>query len=156
MKSESHRAPSRRSSRGFTLVELLIAVAVIGILAAIALVNLMDALQRSRQSRTMASMRNLGSAVQAYDSDNSFLPQNGLTAQELVTVLQSNGLFQNVEYEDGWGFSFQYTANGTNYSLESYGADGADGPADMTRETRTDYRNDIVLVDGRFVASPEN
>ncbi|MBP8846490.1 MAG: prepilin-type N-terminal cleavage/methylation domain-containing protein, partial [Thermoanaerobaculia bacterium] len=52
----------KNRQRGFTLIELLIVVAIIGIIAAILIPNLIDALQKSKQKRTMADMRNLGTA----------------------------------------------------------------------------------------------
>ncbi|RMF71816.1 MAG: prepilin-type N-terminal cleavage/methylation domain-containing protein [Acidobacteria bacterium] len=149
------RSLPQAGHRGFTLVELLITVAVIGIIAAIAVVNLMQALDRSRQSRTMADMRNLASAIQAYDSDVGRLPADGLTATQLVAVVGQNDLFENVTPNDGWRHPFVYRAAAGSYSLESYGKDGLDGPGDISAATRFEFERDIVLVDGGFVASPE-
>src|SRR6478672_5662446 len=60
-----------RKQKGFTLIELLIVVAIIGILAAIAIPNLLTALQRSKQKRTMADMRSIATAWEAYATDNN-------------------------------------------------------------------------------------
>ena len=61
-----------RREKGFTLIELLIVVAIIGIIAAIAIPNLLNAIDRSKQKRTMADMRSVGTAVEEYAIDNNF------------------------------------------------------------------------------------
>lgn len=139
---------------GFTLVELLIAVAIIGILSAMAVVNLRSAIDRSRQRQSMATMRNVSSAIEAYNGDNGYLPTNGITARQLASVL-ARGVFYHVETSDGWDNDLVYTSGSGSYTVESYGRDLADGPQDITRATRDEYDHDIVLTDGHFAFSPE-
>ena len=59
-----------RKQHGFTLIELLIVVAIIGIIAAIVIPNLLNAVDRSKQKRTMADMRSVGTACESYSVDN--------------------------------------------------------------------------------------
>ncbi len=63
-----------RKNRGFTLIELLIVVAIIGIIAAIAIPNLLNAINRGRQKRSMADIRTIGTATEAYAVDMAFYP----------------------------------------------------------------------------------
>ena len=74
----------RLNKKGFTLIELLIVVAIIGIIAAIAIPNLLNAIQRGKQKRTMADMRAVGTAVEAYAVDNNFYPAAGKFQQKML------------------------------------------------------------------------
>lgn len=62
-------------SRAFTLIELLIVVAIIAILAAIAVPNFLEAQVRSKVSRTKSDMRTTATALEAYRVDNNAYPQ---------------------------------------------------------------------------------
>src|ERR1700752_2179546 len=59
----------RNRERGFTLIDLLIVVAIIGIIAALLIPNFLDALQKSKQKRTEADMRNMGTAMFSWLTD---------------------------------------------------------------------------------------
>jgi type II secretion system protein G len=79
---------TQRSSRlkGFTLIELLIVVAIIAILAAIAVPNFLEAQVRSKVSRTLADMRSMRTALEAYAVDNNRYPETDLGVAPLATV----------------------------------------------------------------------
>jgi len=59
--------------QAFTLIELLIVVAIIGILAAIAVPNFLNAQVRAKLARGMADMRNMGTAIESFRLDQNFL-----------------------------------------------------------------------------------
>ncbi|MBN1475407.1 prepilin-type N-terminal cleavage/methylation domain-containing protein [Candidatus Sumerlaeota bacterium] len=63
-----------RPARAFTLIELLIVVAIIAILAAIAVPNFLEAQTRAKVSRAKADMRSLATAIEAYRIDHNRYP----------------------------------------------------------------------------------
>lgn len=66
-----------RKQYAFTLIELLIVVAVIAILAAIAVPNFLEAQTRAKVSRAMSDMRNLSTALESYSVDHDRYPAYG-------------------------------------------------------------------------------
>jgi len=72
-----------RKDRAFTLIELLIVVAIIGILAAIAVPNFLNARMRAKVARSQAEMKGLSEALDMYRLDNNMYPPTPSTAGEL-------------------------------------------------------------------------
>jgi prepilin-type N-terminal cleavage/methylation domain-containing protein len=70
-----HPAPSARRAGAFTLIELLIVVAIIAILAAIAVPNFIDAQARSKVSRALSDLRSTRTAIESYAVDNNTYPR---------------------------------------------------------------------------------
>ena len=139
------------SRDGFTLVELLVTIAIIGILASLAMVALLQALDRAKQRSTMADMRTVSKAIEAYQVDVGRIPQGDLPSiADLLIPYQINV----VPLTDHWSNPLTYTASADSYSLESHGKDGVDGP-NITLGNRADFDLDILLSDGVFIASPE-
>jgi general secretion pathway protein G len=155
------RAPRRKKSAkarngregGFTIVEVLVVTVIISILVAIVVVSLVNALERAKQRATMADMRTICKALEAYQADVGHYPTNGLTIQQLAATLipyQSSV----VPTEDHWRHPYVYTVAANNYSIESYGKDGVDG-AEIDYANRFSFDLDIILSNGVFTASPE-
>jgi len=143
-----------RKDSGFTLIELLIVVAIIGIIAAIAIPNLLNAIDRSKQKRTMADMRSVGTSCEEYSIDNNFYPVQ--TTQGAVTGISANltpTYIKVVPDKDGWNWNIQYgsASGGSGYTVRSLGKDGAkNGNSGQTQ----DFNCDIVFQVGQFTAYP--
>jgi type II secretion system protein G len=153
--------------RGFTLVELLIALAVLGILVVIAVVNYLNAVERGRQRRSMADMRSIATAVEAYAVDfNRYPPPSGFTLPPGLSLpttdLRHAAAYLEPTYlkiaplADGWNSWFDYGTNeqGSDYAIRSSGRLGIPQAGPIYGPT-TDFRDDIIVVNGSFVQYPD-
>jgi len=151
-----------RRQSGFTLIELLIVVAIIGIIAAIAIPNLLNAIDRSKQKRTMADIRSIGTACEEYAIDNNFYPFIGsgaladLTATSAVTLALQPNYIKLVPLKDGWNWAIQYgtLAGGAGYTIASPGKDGIMTTPFVVLQTKI-FNCEIVFMQGQFVEYPE-
>lgn len=143
-----------RRQAGFTLVEVLVVVVIIGVLTAIVLVSLINAFEKSKQRATMSDMRTISKAIETYQIDLGRYPVGGISISQLAAILipyQTSVVPQN----DHWLHPYSYSSDGANnYSIESYGKDGVDG-VDITPATRWQFDRDLILSNGVFTAAPE-
>jgi prepilin-type N-terminal cleavage/methylation domain-containing protein len=141
----------RRGSAGFTLIEMLIVVAMIAILAAIAIQTALYAFDVARLGNTVGSMRGVATVVMAYETANSSLPGSGLqTVESIEPTLRPMGA--PVPLRDGWGndlyFENVVVAGEPTFRVWSYGKDGT--PDGAAPGVWVDFFSDIVLESGSF------
>lgn len=139
--------------QGFTLVELLVVVAILGVLAAIAIPRIYQMLERARQKKTMADMRTLALAINSYATDHVFVPQVSGTAADLRPYLEPTYL-KVLPVHDGWRRNLSYQGSALSYTVVSFGGDGVAQGGPYVGPT-THYDADIALVNGIFVQWPE-
>lgn len=120
------------NQKGFTLVELLVVVAIIAILAAVLLPKLLGYTNNARESRAQGDLASMRSIVEAYAADEgqgSYPDGNNIN-----NVLNDKGIRWG-EITDPWGQPYVYYtktegSNITGYAIVSYGADKALGGND--------------------------
>jgi len=149
-----------RKNRGFTLIELLIVVAIIGIIAAIAIPNLLNAINRGRQKRSMADIRTVGTAVEAYAVDMAFYPtwpQGPVVAGSTFVGNLEPTYVKTIPREDGWRTPFYASSQSRFYTLASAARDKLLSGAltSYLPGITSDMDCDIVYSNGSFVQYPE-
>jgi len=123
-----------RDSSGFTLIEIMIVVVIVGVLASLILPQVSGKTQRAFRAKTVADIQALSSAVELYNLDHHRYPS---PAQGLRALLKRDASFsdrQTTSYirklpRDPWDNAYNYTTPGQygDYDIWSYGADGKPG-----------------------------
>jgi len=119
---------------GFTLIELMIVIVILGLLATIIMPRILDRPEQARRMKAKVDIRNIQSALALFKTDTGRFP----TTSEGLEVLVSNpgikgynadGYFDKTP-SDPWGNKYIYISpgvHGRDYDLKSYGKDGEDG-----------------------------
>lgn len=128
----------RRRRAGFTLVELMVVIVIIGLLATVVAINVLPAQGKAMVGKARADISTLEQAVETYRLDNLTFPDNAQGLQALVAAPQ--GLSQPERYREGgyvrrlpkdpWGQDYQYrrpSTHGGQFDVFSWGADGKEG-----------------------------
>ena len=128
---------SRTSEAGFTLIELMVAIVIIGLLATVVMINVLPSQDRAMIEKARADVATLEQAVDTYRLEMLSFPRmsDGLEA----LVRQPARLDRPERYRNGgyirrlpldpWGNAYQYVYPGrrATYDLYSLGADGREG-----------------------------
>lgn len=133
--TERKIAAARRKREGFTLVELMVVIVIIGLLATVVAINVLPSQDKAMVGKARADISVLEQAIETYRLDNLAFPDD---LQALTTP--PAGLARPERYrqggyvrrlpEDPWGNPYQYrrpSAHGGQFDVYSFGADGREG-----------------------------
>ncbi len=133
-----------RANSGFTLIEILVVVVIIGILGAIIVPNLLGRPDQARITAAQSDLRNLANALDIYRLDNFQYPSTDQGLEALVTKpsgfpepknYNPDGYVKNLP-TDPWGSPYVYERTPNGFNLFSLGADGAEGGDGLNADIR--------------------
>lgn len=127
---------------GFSFIELMVVIVILGILATFVTINLIDTPDEARQSKARVDIKTMETALRLYKLDNGAYPTTEQGLEALISAPETGALprkwrkggylEQRKLPADPWGYEFIYLSPGAHgdYDIISYGADGAPGGED--------------------------
>ena len=128
-----------RSSRGFTLIELMVVIVILSVLAVWVAPKIMGRPDQAKQVKASVDIQSLETALKLYKLDNGYYPTTDQGLEALVRKPDSGKTAKNwrtggyIEKgkipKDPWGNEFIYLSPGahSDFDITSYGADGEPG-----------------------------
>jgi len=137
----------RLPQAGFSLIELMVVIVILGLLATMLVPRIMDRPDEARVTKAMLDIRALESALKLYRLDNGFYPTSDQGLAALVVKPGSSPVPRNWNAKgyldstsvprDPWGYEYIYRAPGSDnrdYEILSLGADGRAGGEGINRD----------------------
>ena len=137
-KTPSKTVQTQRQS-GFTLIEVMVVIVILGILAALIVPNVIGQGDKARVGTTKSTLSTVASTLDLFKLDNARYPttQEGLDAlihkPATAKTWPNGGYIKGGMPKDGWGNDLQYISPGSNgkpYDLYSFGSDAKEGGED--------------------------
>ena len=119
------RTRLHKDEEGFTLVELMVVIVIIGLLATVVVINVMPAQDTARLRKAEADVATLEQGIEMYRLNRMNYPSTADGLQALV----SEGFIKRLP-DDPWGNPYRYAAPGRDgqpFDVYSYGADNREG-----------------------------
>jgi general secretion pathway protein G len=136
----------KTDSRGFTLIELMVVIVILGILAGLIIPRIMGRPEEAKQVKAKIQIESLETALNLYKLDNGAYPDTEQGLQALIEKPETGRLpkkWRKGGYlekgrlpKDPWGNDFIYLSPGAHgdYDIISYGYDGVPGGEDKNKD----------------------
>ena len=126
MKKEENIAVSAMRT-GFTLIEIIVAVAIIGILGTVATISITRSLDKAKVTAATEAVNNIHAACETYKMSNKKYPSdlNALVTGDDPYMKGGEGAL-----EDPWGNNYKLVKKGKGIAITSAGPDGEEGTED--------------------------
>jgi general secretion pathway protein G len=126
---------ARRRSRGFTLLELMVVIVIIGVLAALIAPQVLSRVGQAKSTAAQADISSIMNSLKIYKLDNGRYPSSDQGLQALVAKPTTGSIPGNWKSyldklpDDPWHKPYQYANPGTHGEIDvfSFGADGQPG-----------------------------
>lgn len=114
----------RKNEDGFTLVELMVVLVILGLLATVVIINVLPAQDKALVTKAKADVALLDQGLEMYKLNNLTYP----SASEGLQALVAKGVIKKLP-QDPWGRPYRYVMPGQHGPVDVYslGADGAEG-----------------------------
>jgi len=141
-----NRSIGNPGSKGFTLIELMVVIVILGVLAGLIVPRIMGRPDEARQLKAKMQIESLETALKLYKLDNGAYPSTDQGLEALVTQSETppvprkwreGGYLEKGKVPvDPWGNTFVYLSPGVHgdYDISSYGADGVSGGDDKNSD----------------------
>ena len=134
----------RKRQDGFTLIEVMVVIVILGIMAALVVPNLVGRQDQAQVTAARSDIAAIGNALDLYRLDNNTYPS---TEQGLEALIEKPSGFPEPRNwrspylrkklpDDPWGNPYQYLSTDRGFELLSYGADGQEGGEGTSADIR--------------------
>lgn len=137
MSSRKKESDRLRSRAGFTLIEIMVVIVILGLLAALVVPKLIGRTEEAKKTQTRVQIKSLQQALELFKLDNGFYPSTDQGLDALVRMPEGGRIPKNYRKggyidrtpKDPWGNPYVYVSPGQrgDYDISSYGADGVQG-----------------------------
>lgn len=129
-----------KKSAGFTLIEVMVVVVILGILAAIIVPKIMSRPEQARAVKVKQDLLAIQSALDLYKLDNGMYPTTDQGLQSLIKKPTNSPIPQNWKSDgylqqlpmDPWGQEYQYNNDNEKLKIYSFGPKGKDGNSEIS------------------------
>ncbi len=125
----NYSAPQINQQRGFTLIEIMVVVIILGILVSLIAPNIFGVLDDAEATATKVQIRNLQVALDTYRMNHSRYPTTQEGLEMLVNPPDRERGYIDIIPKDSWNNEFQYRSPGEHGDVDlwSWGRDGQEG-----------------------------